>query len=199
VLVANLRGAILDRCIFVGARLDGCDLRNAQLARADLSGASIAGALFHTTDLDRTNFEGTRGAEKAIGLEYALGNDPPERSFQHCRRPLPERVLDWERLRAVGRLPLFGASYTALLLIPPFFFGLGLYNDKIVLLRRWAERTVPEGGEQHTLAKLITERLHPVPLPTDASLMLGATVLLALASTIISMIILGATASECPG
>jgi len=92
--------------------------------------------------------------------------------------------LDWERLRAAGRLPLFGVSYTALLLIPPFFFGLGLYNDKIVLLREWAKRIERQNGEHQALAALILERLHTIPLPADALLTLGATVLLALASTL---------------
>jgi hypothetical protein len=38
----------------------------------------------------------------------------------------------------MGRLPLFGASYTALILIPIALYGLALYNDNIDLMRAWA-------------------------------------------------------------
>jgi uncharacterized protein YjbI with pentapeptide repeats len=184
----NLGGASLIGSTFIRSRLDRCDFRKAALNSADLSHASIVGAKFHVAGLHNTYFEGTRGAEHARGLEDANGEDPPERSFRECQRRWPERILDWERLRALGRLPLFGASYTALLALPLLFYGFGLYNDKIILLRRWAADMAQRPGEQQILAKLITERLHPLPLPTDALLMVLATVLLAAASTIYALV-----------
>jgi hypothetical protein len=49
-------------------------------------------------------------------------------------------IEGWERLRTVGRLPLFGLSYTALILIPIVFYGLAFYNSKVELIRTWAEQ-----------------------------------------------------------
>jgi hypothetical protein len=77
----------------------------------------------------------------------------------------------------VGRLPLFGASYTALILIPIVFYGLALYNDKIELIRAWAE----QGG---TVPDYLLGRLRPRPIPSQSFVVLLSTGLLAVGSTL---------------
>jgi Pentapeptide repeats (8 copies) len=194
---ANLGGADLD-----GANLDGADLRKAILTRANL----------HEATLRRADLEGVRGAEHAHDLEtvrftsgvcrvdaddletmrFASIEDTEEPGsakdayyFETCYRPWPERWLDWERLRVAGRLPLFGVSYTVLILIPLIFYGLALYNDQIGLVHAWAEQAVTSPDHPlHRLAPLLLERLHPSPLPSQSLLLLISTVLLAVGSTL---------------
>jgi hypothetical protein len=69
----------------------------------------------------------------------------------------------------MGRLPLFGASYTALILIPIIFYGLALYNDRVTLVRAWAEQVMAQ--PEHLLHRLAS------------LLLLASTILLAMGST----------------
>jgi hypothetical protein len=113
------------------------------------------------------------------------GSEKDAYYFETCYRPWPEHWVDWERLRVVGRLPLFGISYTALILIPIVFYGLALYNDKVELVRAWAEPVIALPDHPwHRLASLIIDRLHRRPIPSHSLLLLLSTVFLAAGSTL---------------
>jgi hypothetical protein len=85
----------------------------------------------------------------------------------------------------VGRLPLFGVSYTAPILIPIVFYGLALYNDKVDLVRTWAEQvTALPDHPMHRLTPLSLEHLHPRPIPSQSFMLLASTILLAAGSTL---------------
>ena len=140
------------------------------LRRANLSGA---------------NLFGVSGAYRAYGLEEVQLTPHDAQDFASCVRAWPERWLDWERLRVVGRLPLFGISYTALILIPVVFYGLAMYNDKVELARAWAEQVIVLPDHPwHRLALLVLERLHPRPIPSLSFWLLISTVFLAAGSTL---------------
>lgn len=105
--------------------------------------------------------------------------------FETYHRPWPEREVDWERLRGVGRLPLFGVSYIALIPIPIIFYGLAIYNDKVELVRTWAEQVAALPDHPlHRLALPLLKRLHPRPIPSQSFWLLLSTVLLAAGSTL---------------
>jgi hypothetical protein len=187
---ADLIGANLDEANLGKANLYWADLSDADLSKADLSEAklakaNLAGAMLHETALARADLDGVRGVYKARGLETTRLREGDVQYFEACQRSWPERLFDWERLRVVGRLPLFGISYTALILIPIVFYGLALYNDKIDLVRAWAAQAVPSPDHPlHWLAPLLLERLHPRPIPRQSLLLLGSTILLAAGSTL---------------
>ena len=85
----------------------------------------------------------------------------------------------------VGRLPLFGISYTALILIPIVFYILALYNEHIDLVRAWAQQAVTSPDHPlHRLAPLLLERLHPRPIPSQSLVLLLSTGLLAVGSSL---------------
>lgn len=193
---ANLSGvklvhADLSRANLVGANLSSADLRDATLHQADVSRAD----LFHAI-LGGGFLAEVVGAHHAYGLETVEFNPDPNtfiprddaRYFEACHRPWPEHWFDWERLKVAGRLPLFGASYTVLILMPIIFYGLALYNDKITLVRAWAEQAVTSPDHPlHRLAPLILERLHPRLIPSQSFVLLASTVLLAIASTLYTL------------
>jgi hypothetical protein len=182
---AILHGAILSRAKLGGVDLTGADLGEADLSEADLTGARLTGTDLTETSLARANLSLVQGAHHARGLETAQLREGDARYFERCNRPWPERIFDWERLRVVGRLPLFGVSYTALILIPIVFYGLGLYNDKIELVRAWAEQIValPDSSLRQ-FAPLILDRLQPRPIPSLSFVLLVSTILLAAGSTL---------------
>jgi hypothetical protein len=85
----------------------------------------------------------------------------------------------------VGRVPLFGASYTALILIPILFYGLALYNDQVALIRAWAEQVMTQPDHLFSrLASLTLAHIHPRPIPQQSLLLLVSTILLAVGSTL---------------
>jgi hypothetical protein len=170
-----------------GVRLDlhEVSLGEANLGGADLYGANLHGASLYEADLSGAIVGGVHGAHRAGSIETTRLREGDAQYFETCRRPWPERWFDWERLRVVGRLPLFGISYTALILIHIIFYGLALYNDKVELIRAWADLAgaLPD-HPWHRLALLIRDRLHPRPLPSQSLLLLVSTVLLAAGSTL---------------
>jgi hypothetical protein len=119
---------------------------------------------------------------------YQVGQVSPSGDayrFETYHRPWPEREVDWERLRGVGRLPLFGVSYIALILIPIIFYGLAIYNDKVELVRTWAEQVAALPDHPlHRLALPVLKRLHPRPIPSQSFWLLLSTVRLAAGSTL---------------
>lgn len=90
------------------------------------------------------------------------------------------RWTSWERIRTLGNLPLFGASYAALILIPVTLYLLSIYNMQVMRLSEWAERA--SLGDTVWIAAL-----HPAPLPSLSLALLIGTFLLALASTLFAV------------
>lgn len=205
---AVLRGVELSRDDLTGANLRACDLSRANLthtllAGADLSGAcldaaicvaanfegaEIAGASFKEANLSSANLKGARGAAGArdldkVRLNRSGGGDVAY--FETCERGWSERWLDWEKLRTVGALPLFAASYSVLILIPVFFYGLDMFNDKVAAINAWAEQVATSSDTTlQSLAAPIRDLLHKWPIPGQSLLLLISTFLLATASTI---------------
>jgi uncharacterized protein YjbI with pentapeptide repeats len=186
---ASLRGANLDEAILGQANLVGADLHwailtRADLREADLGQADLTGARWGEACLARANLSLAHGAYHARGLETTQLGEGDARYFETCDRLWPERWLDWERLRVAGRLPLFGISYTALILIPIVFYGLAVYNQQIDQVHTWAEQiTASPDSPLSPLASLL-KRLDRRPVPSLSLVLLVSTVLLAAGSTL---------------
>jgi uncharacterized protein YjbI with pentapeptide repeats len=192
---ANLRGAILIRANLCSAYLLGADLSEAQFSSTDIRWAYFFQANLYGADL--TN---VRGAHHAHLLEtvqltptaaggHAVEGKNDAIGFDLCdESTLFENQWNWERLRTVGRLPLFGLSYTALILIPIVFYGLAFYNSKVELIRTWAKQVaVLRDHPMHIAAEVIVRHLHTESIPSLSLVLLGSTVLLAVASTLYTL------------
>jgi uncharacterized protein YjbI with pentapeptide repeats len=191
---ANLRGAILTRANLCSAFLLGADLSEAQLPSADIRWAYFSQANLYGTYvanvrgahlaylLETVRLTPTAGDHAAEGKNDAIGFDLRDEST------LFENQWNWERLRTVGRLPLFGLSYTALILIPIVFYGLAFYNSKVELIRTWAAQVaVLRDHPMHVAAEVIVKHLHTQSIPSLSLMLLGSTVLLAAASTLYTL------------
>jgi len=183
---ANLYMATLREADLENANLHAADLREADLDETDLQEIHLHEAL-----LAGASMSNVRGAYRAHGLETTRLTPTSGKGsndafyFETCVRLWPERCLDWERLRVAGRLPLFGVSYSTLILIPIIFYGLALYNDQVTLVRAWAEQIMAQPDHiLHRLASLVLARFHPRPIPQQSLLFLVSTILLAVGSTL---------------
>jgi hypothetical protein len=186
---ANLCGANLNEVNLTAANLRQAILCEAHLHMACLCEADLTGADFREADLTRTNLAHIKGAERVHHLVSVRFNRDDAIHFDTCVRKWSERWLDWEHLRIMGRLPLFGVSYTALVLLPVLFYGLSLYNSNIVLIRLWAAQIAAQPGHPfHSVSTLINARLHPQPIPRQSFLLLVSVLLLAIASTLYTLL-----------
>lgn len=175
---ASLKGTDLNRATFLGVKFEsahllGCRFRQAHLEMANFVSANIAGADFFEASLSGGDWTGVRGANRAVNLEAVATPSGPN-YFEHCERAWQERYCDWEWLRTFGRMPLFGLSYSVLILIPVYIYVIAWYNHQVERLREW----------QGPVAEQIGRYLHDLPLPGLSLLLLVSTILLAVASTI---------------
>lgn len=146
--LSRLKGldrATFKETLFVNAELHELDFTGAEMIEVDLSGADISHAFFDKANLakanfleavtgENTSFRETRGLNRAKNLATIKPLISP-RYFEYCHRSFFEQIMDWEKIRIFGKLPLFGPSYLALILIPAFFYGLGKYNDIVAIVR----------------------------------------------------------------
>lgn len=72
---ANMTRTILRFADFRDADLSGANLRDAELIGANLEGADLSGADITGADFARTNLNGVKGLDTAIGLDAALNLD----------------------------------------------------------------------------------------------------------------------------
>ena len=124
---------------------------------------------------------------KVTNLETVRVEGDSPLYFESCIRKWQEKFVDWEKLRTFGRLPLFGASYTLLIMIPLFYYGIDILNDKIELIRAWAQTilsTQTVSTFTYSFAEIVRNKLQHIPIPSQYLLLLISTVLLATASTI---------------
>jgi hypothetical protein len=136
----------------------------------------------HARDLETVRFTPPASTHSPSPINDASERDA--REFDTCLRHWPERQLDWEFLRKWGRLPLFGISYTTLILIPIVFYGLALYNNQIEQVHTWADQIGAQSDSpMHQFASLLM-RLDRLPIPRLSLLLLTSTILLAAASTL---------------
>jgi uncharacterized protein YjbI with pentapeptide repeats len=179
---ANLSEASLAYANLSTSTLVGADFFGASLTCANLSAANIKHANFHETQLNSAIFDSVEGTYRARNLRTStMQNDV--RYFDKVVREWPERWVDWEMIRIAGRLPLFAASYSALILIPAYLYALEVYNDKVKAARAWIETS----GVPARASEAILNHLHEEPIPSRWTLLLVSTILLAAASTIYAL------------
>jgi hypothetical protein len=179
---ANLTSATLNNANLTGARLAGANFSNAYLQSANLRAANVQDTNFYEATFDGAIFEDVIGTRHVRNLRTTkIQSDV--RYFDRVLREWPERWVDWEMIRIAGRLPLFGASYSALIVIPAYLYALEVYNDQVKAARAWIETSdVPARASEAILS-----HLHEEPIPSRWGLLLVSTILLAAASTIYAL------------
>jgi len=191
--LATLFKASLQNANVLGADLTGADLDHADLQRTDFENAVLRNANFDEANVSAANFRDAIGVTHAHNLDK-VRIDRDAQYLETVKRDAINRWLDWERLRTLGRLPLFGASYTVLLLIPVFIFTLATYNRYVVGPAQAFAVSVREAVDSdrstHTeltaiaAASAIEEHVAPLAIPSQSLLILLSTFLLAIGSSI---------------
>jgi len=187
---ANLDGALLDEANLASADLSraslvGASIRNANLTSANYTDANLSRADLLESDVSNVNFNRTRGLTRAENLLTVRVSDV--RYFDFAIIPAPERLLSWERIRWLGRLPLFGASYSALIAIPFLYYLLDMFNRRVEVFRAWATQELANSGTHTTTARVVLDHVHREPIPSLSLCLLISTFLLGVGATIFAL------------
>lgn len=191
---SKLQHALLDGSRMISAQLEGssltrASLRNVDLRQANLRGATIDGADFYESTVDLVAFDGVKGAARAKNLSTVRFEQPANdvKYFDKAVVSAIDDKLGWERIRGLGRLPLFGASYSALLAIPFLFYLLDIFNRRVDQLRAMAQSAVERDEHGSLLAQAVLNHLHREPIPSLSALLLISTILLGAGATIFAL------------
>lgn len=181
---ANLFEAKLEHANLAYASLQHANLKGADLTSANLAAANLRDASVHEAKVDAANFLSATGLHRCRDLSTVRIESPAHpRYVETVVVPAIDRLLGWDRLRVLGKLPLFGASYSALGFLIFFFYLLRFYNQKLDQIRSIAEAT-DAGGVKSSLANAILRFLHHEPPPTMSVLLFLSTISLAIAATV---------------
>jgi len=182
---ANLSGAELVR-----SRLCRVDLFRAGLSNSRLDEADVAGADFHEADINDSlwqDIQNLAGARNLPTTRIADGHDP--KYVDTYAPPFFERWCSWEKIRTFGRLPLFGVSYAAVILIPTYIYFRAWYNTQAAAVRHRlgaVEAKADAAGLEETSEKIValSTQVHDLPMPSWSLITFISCVLLAVASTL---------------
>ncbi|TXL82222.1 pentapeptide repeat-containing protein [Vineibacter terrae] len=170
------------KCVIEDGAFYSVRLRDSYFANCELDGLG-----FLYTEFDGVNLVNTRGLPSCRYLEriYVTPETRNDLNIDLLDVPLDhfDRIASWEKLRAFGRLPLFGTSLTVLVSIPLIFYVLALYNDHV-----WRLRVV---GSCFLLPLRLNEllgALHTIPIPSLSLWLLVSTLLLAVASSMFRLL-----------
>lgn len=179
---------------FNGANLSNQDFKNASLRNNDFSYCNLVNTNLHHCDLWKCNFykailgstifSGCKNLNFTSNLDKTiLVSSPIE--YESNKYNKFDIIFNWETIRIFGKLPLFGASYIAILLIPILFSAIKYTNNYIQLVINFFQKYHFDSNhqlklfiDQHLIDKIVV-----IPYPYFPMLILTSSILLAIAST----------------
>lgn len=204
---ADFSHANFKDCNFAGAGIEGTGFAYAKFVRchfstkfirADLANSqfincNFEGGRFRECDVSQTRFHGTNLTQIRIerllnvhtckGLEDAVraAEDGQNEGIESCEVPWHARLLGWERIRAVGKLPVFGISYFAIIAIPVGMYAIARYNHFVDFVVSVQQST--GGLDDGAFGSHISSPYH-IQTPSQMLYALVSAIALAVASTL---------------
>lgn len=161
-----------------------CDFSKAYFQGTDFKDSNFCKCTFHKTKLDGPSFEDCKGLTSSFGLQTIILANKDANYIETIKIPPLDRIFSWENLRTIGKLPLFGISYSLLISIPIFYFCIAFYNDKISIIHEWASlEMLNQSSIFKNIALIVTNNLKIQTLPNNSLVLLISTIFLAIAST----------------
>jgi hypothetical protein len=181
---------------FIDAQFIECEIIECTFHRVEMINVRFENCYFlrnhfiYGTIFTRTRLLRPHGLETNINLHFVRneGEAELEEDLRHAPLPLTEKFASWERLRTLGLLPLFGVSFSALVVIPIVVFLIGTYNEQVRRLQDWASSHAEKLPPAATsLLEPLASRLHPIPIPNLTFWLLISTFLLGTASMLYAL------------
>jgi hypothetical protein len=156
-------GLSLNHANFATCKLQGSSFSNSQLSSCNFEASNWTGVDFTNAYFNGCRLSGIKNAHQAIGLHTVHG-DGINMNFETAERPWWNRLLDWERIGALGRLPLFTASSVALVLLPIYFYILDVYNRHVQAWKAALDKHAEAEGLA-TIGKEALDKFGSLPIP----------------------------------
>jgi hypothetical protein len=173
----TLRSWNFSNCKLHGSRFLNSELHNCNFESSDWTACDFSGTTFNGCNLSNI-----KNAHLAVGLDAVRGNGILM-NFETAERPWRNKWLDWEHIGVLGRLPLFTASTTALVILPIYFYVLDIYNQHIEAWRAALARHA-EDEAFATVAKQALDKFGHLPIPSLSLAALISAILLFIASVL---------------
>jgi hypothetical protein len=166
----TLNAANFDGCTLRGSNFSNCVILHCNFNNTDWAGANFSGAQFTNTQA-----RNVKNAHKALGLNSIKDNSTVT-FFDTAIRPWHNKLFDWKRIGIIGKLPLFSASTTTLIILPVYFYLLDIYNTHIFAINYFLEARL---GSLPAL-----DRIEPLPIPSHSLEVFISAILLLIASVL---------------
>lgn len=171
---ADLTNGDFAECSFRGSNLAGTQFQASCLGRADFSDCNLRGANFSSAYLSKANFRGasiaackfdnTTGLSRVRGLESTrLGPHDDLPSTEGIKVGVLDVLVPWQRLRTLGRLPLFIPSYVTAGLLITYFSSISFWNQWMERLHNMLIKTVPNSELTKIVAVMVSEAAKITP------------------------------------
>jgi len=187
---ADLTGASCGSATFEDARFQFTKLRDADCHRASfnkakLSGCDVYGTDFWEAEVHSSEWSGVVNLPHAKRVELTKTSAGALPLYvESISLTWFQQWCSWEVISRFGRLPLFGASWAVLLLIPTYLYVLAWHNSQVDNVKARFEAN-HLAGKSPAIAEFV-QSLHHLPMPSWPLITLGSTTLLAVAATLYS-------------
>lgn len=172
---------------FFETNLKDADLSNSNCLNAIFYGADLDGVNFLSCNISGANFQKSKNLSRTKNLEFVTFLDINKiDGLNEITIPWYDRNVSWERIKNIGKLPLFGASYLSLVLMPIVFSIIAYYNHNVTSFIDFAGeaiKTFNNTGLENAF-QVWKEGVTLDGLPKDMMLFFVSSILLAIASTI---------------
>jgi hypothetical protein len=185
----DFSGLYLNNANFVNCKLHGSSFSNSRFHNCHFEASDWTGVDFSSAYFNDCFLSSIKNAHKAKGLHTVHG-DGINMNFESSDRPWCNKWLDWERIGALGRLPLFAASSVALVLFPIYFYILDVYNRHVQAWKAALAKHAESEGFA-TIGKEALDKFGSLPIPALSLEALFSAILLFIASFLYAF--------ACPG
>ncbi|MDD2463142.1 MAG: pentapeptide repeat-containing protein [Desulfobulbus sp.] len=180
---ADLSNQDFSNALFTNNNLCNCILENTKLNKCDLKGCN-----FHETVIGKTEFDGCKNLSSTSNLEKTIVKSSPEK-YEVNKYNVIDNIFNWEIVRIFGKLPLFGASYLAIVLIPILFGIIKYLNNHIQIINNFIKSNYifKISKAQIFADQYIIHKITLISYPDFPELILISSILLAIGSTIYNL------------
>ncbi len=160
---------------FTGTTISHSDFRNCTIRKSSFSVRTVINNIYLQSIDGMETCWGLHNVSVQTGSNH-IAQTEPDHQVGALNLPRITQWASWSRLRAFGKLPFFGVSYSGLVGIPTFLFLISIYNQQIIRFQNFSNQ-LRNHSEQ------VVFNLHQIAIPPLSLTLLFSFVLLAIAST----------------
>lgn len=192
--VSTIENAVFKGANLKNSKLNGIDLTGMDLRGTNFSGAELQDTIFNEALLNNSNFKNATlcntSFENAVGFSHIKNMHIVKINgdiigIDEMQIPWFDSFCSWNTINILGKLPIFGASYLALIFVPVLFSVITYLNGFLEFLKYdLITYQCTDFTFIYRYQSILFDSLVKLELPFKPILLLISTVCLASASTL---------------